>query len=79
MSKILQNAVDNFIDHMQGRDVPACFTEKEFRSWLVHESEIKTQPLRGFICRDCSVVYADQMRKEGRCFQKGIMIEKVFD
>jgi hypothetical protein len=79
MAKALQIALKNFTEHMRENDTPACFTTEEFRAWKLHEEEMKTLPLRSFICRDCTVVYQKEMLAQGRCFQVGVDITKVAD
>jgi len=67
MAKILQKSLIEYKVHMQERNHPSCTTEKEFKAWKVLESELHTQPIREFFCRDCSVEYQSKMIKEGKC------------
>jgi len=79
MAKVLQVAVSNFIDHMKDREFPACFTENEFADWMVHEEEMKTVPIRRFVCRDCTSSYQSKMIAEGRCFNAIVPLIKIID
>jgi hypothetical protein len=79
MAKVLQDAIRNFSEHMQARDHPACFTEKEYIAWKKHEIDMPTVPIRGFVCRDCSPEYQRRMTLEGRCVNSSIQLEKIVD
>ena len=79
MARALQQALSNFTEHMRENETPACFTTEEFRAWKLHEEEIKTLPLRAFVCRDCTVVYQKEMLAQGRCFQSNVDISKIID
>jgi hypothetical protein len=80
MAKALQIAVRNFIEYMDRHEKPACFsTEKEYTEWLALERECRTQPIRGFVCRDCTPSHQARMVKEGRCFNSTVDITKVSD
>lgn len=76
--KILQDAVDNFRTHMKGREYPSCFeSKKQYDAWRTHELEAPTQPVRCFICRDCTKSYRNQMIDEGRCFNSDVNVIKI--
>jgi len=79
MAKELQKAIGNFLTGMQEREFPGCFTEKEFKSWSKHEQEIHTQPIRGFVCRDCTPLHQKRMAAENRCLNPNINLEKIAD
>jgi hypothetical protein len=79
MARVLQLAVDNFRKHMQDNAVPLCFSKKEFKSWKLHETELHTQPVHGFVCRDCTSSYQSKMTAAGRCFNSMIPLEKIID
>lgn len=79
MAKVLQQALQNYKRGMRKRDYPACTTEKEFHYWTLLEAESRTQPIRRFYCRDCSVAYKEQMVAAGRCYQSDVNIEKIID
>lgn len=65
--KVLQEAYQNFLESMEGRDYPACFESKEqFEAWHEVETIAHTKP-RLFPCRDCTPEYREQMGE--RCAQ----------
>lgn len=79
MAKALQQAIQNYSIHMEGREYPACFTKEEFRAWKIHEKELPTQPIREWACRDCTPEYQKRMAYKGLCVNKDIDIRKVAD
>ena len=79
MSKALQLAVEKHEEHMRNNNVPSCFTQEEYALWLTDEELNQTQPIRRFVCRDCTAEYRLKMIKEQRCFQKDPLVKKVFE
>jgi hypothetical protein len=76
--KQLTVAVTNFSEAMRDVEVPPCFNSKlEYVFWLEGEKEVPTQPVRKFICRDCSPSYQKRMIKEGRCFNSEVDLRKI--
>jgi hypothetical protein len=67
MAKELQKAIEAWAIHMESRPVPSCFTEKEYKAWLIHEHDAPTQPIRQFGCRDCTSAYQKEMTAQGKC------------
>ena len=65
--KVLQEAYDNFLKGMEGRDYPKCFeSKKQYESWYEVETIAHTKT-RMFPCRDCTPEYRELMVAEGRC------------
>lgn len=65
--KVLQEAYQNFLESMEGREFPKCFESKEqFEAWYEVEQLAHTKP-RMFPCRDCTAEYREQMGE--RCAQ----------
>lgn len=85
MAKELQRAVLNYVrntEHAHRKKVqyiPRCFTEKQYKSWLIAENEFHTTPVRGFICRDCSTEYQKRMQSEGKCFNCNVNLQAIID
>lgn len=79
MARALQSALKNFREYMRENETPSCFSNEEFQAWKVHEEEIKTLPIRSFVCRDCTVPYQKEMLAQGRCFQIGVDVSKIAD
>jgi hypothetical protein len=70
--KILDAAQDKYLDHMDKREFPACFTgSRQFEAWQEVESIAHTKP-RALPCRDCTNAYHSQMVAAGRCAVAGI-------
>lgn len=78
MAKELQVAIINYSEHMRNREFPSCFTEKEFKAWCIAESEsvAHTQPIRKFVCRDCTPEYQSNMHKQGRCVNHELNLKR---
>ncbi len=72
--KILQEAVKTYQESIQGK--PSCFSDKEWKTWLMHEEIAHTEPRR-FPCRDCTSEYQKRMEAVGRCLIPGIPVQKV--
>ena len=74
--KILQEAYQNFIESMEGRDFPECFESKEqFEAWHEVETLAHTKP-RLFPCRDCTADYRERMGS--RCAQSELAgVERI--
>ena len=70
MAHILQAALQAHKEYFEVNDSPLCFTEKEWKTWQLHEEEAPTLPVRRFICRDCSVAYQREMVKQNKCFMR---------
>lgn len=81
MSKALQIAVINYEQHMQDRDYPDCFPdEEEYNAWSYMENiTVHTQPIRRFACRDCTSVYQLEMKRQGRCANPQLKLERFAD
>lgn len=76
--KELNVAIQNFQVAMRDVKIPPCFdTESDYQFWLQGEKELPTQPIRGFICRDCTSNYQKKMIVEGRCFNASVNIQKI--
>lgn len=57
---------------------PPCFeSDKEFQQWSELDTIAygKRDRLIGGYCRDCTLSYALQMRREGRCIQPQVRFE----
>jgi uncharacterized protein YlaI len=76
--KELNVAVKNFQIAMKKSEIPSCFDSKEeYDFWLEGEKELPTQPIRHFICRDCTLSYQKTMITKGRCFNAEVDIQKI--
>ena len=76
--KQLTVAVKNFREAMRNVKVPQCFnSELEYLFWLEGEKEVPTQPIRKFICRDCTPSHQRKMIAQGRCFNAQIDLRKI--
>jgi hypothetical protein len=78
--KLLDTAQTKYLDSMEKRAFPACFTgSKQFEAWQEVESIAHTKP-RALPCRDCAVDYHKRMVMEGRCALAGIpKITRIMD
>ena len=72
--KILQEAVKTYQSSVQGK--PSCFSDKEWKTWLMHEEIAHTEPRR-FPCRDCTTEYQRRMVIEGKCLIPRISVKRV--
>lgn len=81
MSKALQIAVFNYEQHMRDRDYPECFpSEEEYNGWAAIENiTVHTQPIRRFACRDCTTQYQLNMKREGKCINPQLRLERFAD
>lgn len=76
--KQLTVAVKNFRTATRDVKFPLCFeNEIEYLFWLDGEKEVPTQPIRKFICRDCTLSYQKEMIAQNRCFNSEIDLQKI--
>jgi len=68
MAKALQDAIEAFMEQMDGVDRPPCFTKEEYEVWVRYEAEAPTLPIRRLVCRDCTKDHQRQMVRENKCF-----------
>jgi hypothetical protein len=78
--KLLDTAQQMYLDSMEKRAFPACFTgSRQFEAWQEVESIAHTKP-RALPCRDCTVDYHRQMVEQERCALAGIpKITRIMD
>lgn len=78
--KLLDTAQTAYLDAMDNRKFPACFTgSRQFEAWQEVESIAHTKP-RALPCRDCTVSYHRQMVASGCCAMAGIpKITRIMD
>jgi hypothetical protein len=78
--KLLDIAQTAYLDSMDKRSFPACFTgSRQFENWQAVESIAHTKP-RALPCRDCTVDYHRQMVAAGCCALAGIpKITRIMD
>ena len=81
MAKALQVAVNNHQEHMKDREYPACFpNQKDYAAWVaMEEITVHTQPIRRFVCRDCTSGYQMEQTKLGKCFNPQLVLKRFAD
>ena len=79
MAKALQLAIARYTEYMGENETPPCFSREEYSAWLRHEQEIKTLPIRAWVCRDCTKQFQYEMKGVKKCIIPDIDVEKIAD
>ena len=76
--KVLQAAVEQYQSYNDKNERPPCFNSSEdYIIWSKLEDLSPTQPIRKFVCRDCTRSYQKQMIKKNRCIISKIPVTQI--
>jgi hypothetical protein len=76
--KILQSAVEQYQSYSDKIEHPPCFNSSEdYTIWSRLEDLCHTQPIRKFICRDCTRSYQKEMIQKNRCIISKISVTQI--